>query len=170
MGGVCPDGCAQSHIQESHVQGGTTMRSTVLRSTLAALACTLAIAFAGPSLADMINLKADLKASNEVPPGTGNGKGEVTATYDSASKKLTWKGSYSDLSGPPTAAHFHSGEAGKNGGVAVPIFAGAGAKTPFEGSATLTASQAADLLDGKLYANIHTAANKAGEVRGQLTK
>jgi hypothetical protein len=146
------------------------MTSSFLRSTLAALTCTVAIALAGPSMASMVNLKADLKASNEVPPGSGSGSGSVTATYDTDSKKLTWKGSYAGLSGPATAAHFHTGEAGKNGGVVIPIFAGASAKTPFEGSATLTDAQAADLMAGKLYINIHTAANKAGEIRGQLTK
>jgi hypothetical protein len=146
------------------------MTSHFLRSGLAALACTVALALANPSMAAMVNLKADLKAANEVPPGSGGGKGEVTATYDTASKKLSWKGSYSGLSGPATAAHFHTGEAGKNGGIAVPIFAGAAAKSPFEGSATLTDAQATDLMAGKLYVNIHTAANKAGEIRGQVLK
>lgn len=146
------------------------MTPTFLRSTLAALACTAAIAIASPSMAAMVNLKADLKASNEVPPGSGAGAGSVTATYDTATKTLSWKGTYSGLSGNPTAAHFHTGEAGKNGGVAVPIFAGAAAKTPFEGKATLTDAQAADLMAGRLYVNIHTEANKAGEVRGQLVK
>lgn len=146
------------------------MTSNFVRSTLAAIACTAAIAFASPSMAAMVNMKADLKASNEVPPGSGAGAGSVTVTYDTATKKITWKGTYSGLTGPATAAHFHTGEAGKNGGVAVPIFAGAAAKSPFEGSATLTDAQAADLMAGKLYVNIHTAANKAGEIRGQVTK
>lgn len=146
------------------------MTSTFLRSTLAALACTTAFALAGPAMAGMVNLKAELSTKNENPPGAGSGAGLVTATYDTDSKKLTWKGTYSGLSGPATAAHFHTGEAGKNGGVAAPIFAGASAKSPFEGSATLTDAQAADLMAGKLYVNIHTDANKAGEVRGQLMK
>ena len=84
-----------------------------------------------------------------------------------ASKKLSWKGSYSGLSGPATAAHFHAGESGKNGGVVVPI---APATSPFEGSATLTDPQAAELMAGKWYANFHTANNKGGEIRGQMTK
>src|SRR5664279_2196850 len=110
------------------------MKSTILRSTLAVLACAAALAFASPAMAAMVNLKADLKASNEVPPNDSKATGSVTATYDTASKKLTWKGSYTDLSGPATAAHFHGpAEAGKNAAVAVPI---APATSPLEGSAT----------------------------------
>ena len=97
------------------------MKTTILRSSLAALACTAVLAIASTSMAANVNLKADLKASSEVPPTDSKGTGSVTATYDTASKKLSWKGSISGLSGPATAAHFHSGEAGKNGGVAVPI-------------------------------------------------
>jgi CHRD domain len=144
------------------------MKSTILRSTLAVLACTAALAFAPPSIAADVNLKADLKGSSQVPPVDTKGTGSVTATYDTASKKLSWKGNVSGLSGPATAAHFHAAEAGKNGGVAVPI-AGAD-KGTFEGSATLTDEQAADLMAGKWYVNVHTAANKGGEVRGQVTK
>ncbi len=146
------------------------MTSTFLRSTLAALTFTAVIALTGPSMAATVNFKADLKTSNEVPPGSGAGKGEVTATYDSATKKLTWKGTYSGLSGPPTMAHFHIGAPGKNGGVAIWIFKGDAAKTPFAGSATLTDAQAADLMAGKMYVNIHTAAHKGGEIRGQVMK
>jgi len=40
--------------------------------------------------------------------------------------------------------------------------------SPMEGSATLTAAQAADLLAGKWYANIHTTVHPNGEIRGQM--
>jgi hypothetical protein len=144
------------------------MTTTILRSSLAALAVTAAFAFATPSMAETVRLKADLKASNEVPPNDSKGTGAVTATYDTASKKLSWKGTVTGLTAPATAAHFHAGEAGKNGGVMIPI-AGAD-KGSFEGEATLTDEQAADLMGGKLYVNVHTAANKGGEIRGQVTK
>ncbi len=44
------------------------------------------------------------------------------------------------------------------------------AKSPFEGETTLTGAQASDLMAGKWYFNIHTPANKGGEIRGQVTK
>ena len=31
----------------------------------------------------------------------------LTATYDTASKKLTYSATYKDLTGPATMAHFH---------------------------------------------------------------
>jgi hypothetical protein len=134
----------------------------------AAFACAALFVLAAPAAAETVNLKADLKGTNEVPPNDSKASGSVTATYDTASKKLTWKGSYSGLTGPASAAHFHSGEAGKNGGVVLPI--SGGDKSPFEGSATLTDAQAADLMAGRLYVNVHTAAHKAGEIRGQVVK
>ncbi len=144
------------------------MTSTILRSTAAAIVFAGALAFAAPSMAAMMTFKAALSGKSEVPPNATGGSGEVTATYDSDSKKLTWKGSYSGLTGPATAAHFHGpAPVGKNAGVMVPI---APAASPLEGSATLTDAQAKALMDGDMYVNVHTAANKAGEIRGQLMK
>ena len=143
------------------------MRATALRTVLAGLALTMAGALISPATAEMLNLKAAMNAGTEVPANSSTGTGTLTATYDTASKKLSWKGSYSGLTGPATAAHFHTGEPGKNGGVALAITPNA---SPFEGSATLTDAQAADLLAGKWYVNVHTEANKGGEIRGQVTK
>ena len=120
------------------------------------------------ALADTVSYKADLQGSQEAPPVPGDGKGSAELTYDTASKKLTWKVTFSGLSGAATAAHFHGpAEPGKNAGVAVPI---PGTASPLEGSATLTDAQAADLTGGKWYVNVHTAANKGGEIRGQVVK
>jgi len=124
---------------------------------------------AGPAFADKMAMKATLNGASEVPPNTTAGKGAADITYDTASKMLSWKVTYSGLTGAATAAHFHGpAEAGKNAGVAVPI--PNIAKSPAEGSATLTDAQAADLVAGKYYVNIHTEANKGGEIRGQVTK
>ena len=77
---------------------------------------------------------------------------------------------YSGLTGPATAAHFHGPAAvGANAPPVVPVPATALAN-PIKGDATLTDAQAADLAAGKWYFNIHTAANKGGEIRGQVMK
>ncbi len=149
------------------------MRQTIMRRGavwvgFGSLATAALLAFASPSFADKVQFKADLKGASEVPPNQSAGTGTLNATYDTASKQLTWTGNYSGMSGPATAAHFHGpAEAGKNAGVAVPITP---ATSPMQGSATLTDAQAADLMAGRWYVNVHTDANKGGELRGQLNK
>jgi hypothetical protein len=141
------------------------MRKT--RTTLALLALGAAALLAGPASAE--KMKAMLDGKSENPPNTSAGKGEADIDYDAATKKLTWKLTYSGLTGPATAAHFHGpAEAGKNAGVAVAI--PNATTSPNEGSATLTDAQAADLMAGKYYVNVHTAANPGGEIRGQVVK
>ena len=118
--------------------------------------------------AEKITLKADLKGTNEVPPNTSPATGKAEATLDTETKVLTWKVTYADLTGPAMGAHFHGPtEAGKNAGIVLPFKT---VQTPIEGTATLTETQAADLLAGKWYANIHTGANPGGELRGQMMK
>jgi hypothetical protein len=134
---------------------------------LATLALGATVALAGPAFAE--KMKATLSGAAEVPPTTSTGTGTADIDYDAATKKLSWKVTYSGLTGPATAAHFHgpAGPADKAGvAVAIPN----ATTSPAEGSATLTDAQAADLTAGKYYVNIHTAANPGGEIRGQVTK
>jgi hypothetical protein len=122
-----------------------------------------------PALAQVVNLKAELKGANEVPPNNASASGAMTGTYDPASKKLNWTVNYSGLTAPPTAGHFHGpADASKNAGVVVP-FQG-NLASPIRGEATLTDAQAQDLLAGRWYVNIHTAAHPPGEIRGQVIK
>jgi CHRD domain len=137
---------------------------TILRTTVAAFAFAGALALATPSMAAVINFKASLDGKSEVPPNTTTGSGSLTATFDTDSKKLTWKGNANGLTGKATAAHFHGpAPAGKNAGVMIPI-------SSLEGSATLTDAQAKALMDGEMYVNVHTEAYKDGEIRGQLVR
>lgn len=135
---------------------------------LLSVALVAAAAFAGPASAETMTMKVALSGGAEVPPNTSSGSGNADVTYDTASKKLSWKLSYSNLTGPATMAHFHGpADPDKNAPVVIPI---APATSPTEGSVTLTDAQAADLMAGKMYINVHTEANKGGEIRGQVKK
>ena len=143
-------------------------RKTILHTSIAGLALATCLAAVSPVLAETVTLKGNLASAAEVPPNDSAATGTVTITFDTATKKASWQGNYSGLSGPATAGHFHGpAEAGKNAGVAVPITA---SSSPFQGSADLTDAQATDLVAGKWYVNIHTDAHKGGEIRGQVAK
>lgn len=130
------------------------------------------LALTSRSQAATTSFTADLKGSSEVPSNTTSGTGSATVTLDSATNKITWNVTFSGLTGPATAAHIHGpAPAGKNAGVMVWLSTkGKPAASPLSGSATLTAAQASDLMNGQCYVNVHTAANPGGEIRGQLAK
>ena len=163
------------------------IRRSISSYWIVAVVSTAWLAIASPSPAETIQFSTDLKGSSQVPPTQISGTGTVTATYDTVTKRLSWKGSYSDLSGPATAAHIHGpAAASTNARLVFWISANIGqcsqgecrsggdAKaqptSPFEGSAMLTDAQAAELINGMYYVNIHTNAYPRGEIRGQLLK
>src|SRR5262249_8082483 len=116
-----------------------------------------------------VTYQATMKGPSGGAPHESKGAGTAQLTYDTTTKMLTWTVTFSDLSGPATAAHFHGpAEAGKNAGVAVLI--GNNPTSPATGMATLTDAQAADLAGGRWYVNVHPAANRGGEIRGQVAK
>ena len=115
---------------------------------------------------NMVNFTAKMSGAAEVPAVVTDGSGMAEATLNKDTNVLKWKVTYSGLTGPATAGHFHGPAiAGSNAGVVVPF---ASVASPIEGQQTLTPAQVADLMAGKWYANIHTATNKGGEIRGQM--
>lgn len=138
----------------------------MLRSAL--LAAVFAAGFVTAASAATMQFHATMNGASEVPPNQTKGTGDVLATLDTTSKMLTYTVTFDGLTGPATAAHFHGPAApGANAGVLVPI-GGPGPTSPIHGTATLTDAQIQDLEAGKLYVNVHTAANKGGEIRGQV--
>jgi hypothetical protein len=144
------------------------MRASLM-TTMAGVALAAMAASGTPALAETVKLTANLDGAQQSPPVTTDGKGSADMSFDTDTKKLEWTVEYSGLSEAPAAGHFHGpADPGTNAGVAIP-FEGDLA-SPIKGSATLTDAQAADLLAGKYYINLHTPANKGGEIRGQVTK
>lgn len=125
-----------------------------------------------------------LSAANEVPANASTGSGnEISGGIYFDTETLTLSlaigygsaAGFTDLSGPATGLHIHGpAPAGINAGVIfdlAPVHFPAGDPTKggvIFGSVVFTPAQAADLLAGLNYVNIHTAANTGGEIRGQL--
>jgi len=145
------------------------MEKQVASIGLGVLVLTTLVISTPTAFAETVNLKGSLNASQSVPPTNSNGTGNLQATYDTATKQLTYTVTYSGLTGNATAAHFHGpADPDKTAGVVVPVQGSVA--SPIKGTATLTDAQASDLLAGKWYFNIHTEANRPGEIRGQVTK
>lgn len=136
------------------------LTSVLLVSLLALSACDM------PST-DTTNLSSTLTAASEVPPISSKGSGEADVNLDIKDYKLSWSIKHADLSGIVTGAHFHGpAVAGVNADVVVPI--NGDLSSPIKGNAIITAEQAAQLLEGKWYINLHTATYPDGEIRGQV--
>ena len=145
------------------------MPTTIIRSGLIGLALSVLAAANSAAVAETITYKAALDAKNQPTPNDSKGTGTAEVTFDTTSKTLSWTINFDGLTGPATMAHFHGpAAAGANAGVALMI--GANPTAPAKGTATLTDAQAADLQGGRWYINIHTAANRGGEIRGQVVK
>jgi hypothetical protein len=142
------------------------VRFTKLLTSAALLATLGLVACGAATMGNTVSVGATLSAANEVPPNASTASGMLDASFNKETSVLSYTVSYSGLTGPAKAGHFHGpAAAGANAGVALP-FAGS-LDSPIKGTATLTAAQSADLLAGKWYVNLHTAANGGGEIRGQ---
>jgi hypothetical protein len=131
---------------------------------LAASAALLVFAACSGMAAEMSG-ELTLSGDQEVPPvgTTASGKGAIKVADDgSVSGSVTTTG----MDG--TMAHIHLAAAGKNGPVIVPLVKTADGVWSVPPGAKLTADQLKAFKAGELYVNVHTAANKGGEVRAQL--
>ncbi len=139
----------------------------MLRSSLMATACLLAFA----AHAETMTFGTEMNAATEVPPKAApDAAGNATAKLDTETRKLDYTISWHGLTGTATVAHFHGpAPAGQNAGVQVKL-GDPTLSSPTKGSVTLTEEQVKQLEAGQWYANVHTAANPGGEIRGQMMK
>jgi len=130
--------------------------NTRLLGVLIALTCASASAQ---------TMQVTLAGSQEVPPVStaASASGTISVAAD-----LAISGSVSTTGVEGTMAHIHRAAAGQNGPVIVPMVKTAENVWSIPAGAKLTEAQYQDLKDGNLYINVHSAAHKGGEIRGQL--
>lgn len=117
------------------------------------------------------NVRTTLRAAQERPKPKGRlaqarGTFTATVTRTGTSGVITWRLTFSKLSGHTIAAHIHSGARGKAGAVIVPLCAPC--RSGAHGRATVGESVLNALESGATYVNVHTKKNPAGEIRGQI--
>ena len=134
-----------------------TRQNTILRTALLAGMFVAASALAA-------DVKVTLSGDQEVPAVKTDGKGTGTITVaDDGSVS----GSVTTTGVKGTMAHIHQGAAGANGPVIVP-FTKDGDTYKAPAGAKLTPDQLKEFKAGNTYFNVHSDANKGGEIRGQL--
>jgi CHRD domain-containing protein len=106
-----------------------------------------------------------LSGGQEVPPVNTSASGHGTI---SVASDRTVSGSVTTSGVAGTAAHIHQAAMGQNGPVIVPLTKTGDSKWTVPAGARLTEAQYDAYRAGNLYVNVHSDANKGGEVRGQL--
>lgn len=130
------------------------------------LALLVAGSIPAPQLKGQVFFTISMDGGQENPPVTTAAKGTGWAMLSADLTTLTYQITYARLQSAYTASHFHAGVRGTNGPVVRAIaFTGNTASGQWT---NLPDTIVADLLRGKIYANIHTSGNPGGEIRGQL--
>ncbi|MES2957118.1 MAG: CHRD domain-containing protein [Pseudomonadota bacterium] len=106
-----------------------------------------------------------LSGDDEVPPvkTAATGSGTITVAADGAVS-----GSVKTTGVMGTAAHIHLAAKGKNGPVIITLTRVAGGEWTVPAGARLNAEQMKSFRAGELYVNVHSDANRDGEIRAQL--
>ena len=132
-------------------------------SLLRTITAVSALAFAVTAFAGDIKVK--LTGAEEVPPvsSAATGAGTIKVNDD-----MTVSGSVTTKGIEGVAAHIHSGAVGKNGPPVIPLEQTSPGVWSVPAGSKLTADQYKTFKAGELYVNVHSAAHKDGEIRGQL--
>jgi plastocyanin len=151
-------------------------RVCVLLAAVTLVALQLLVTVGSAAAAGPEYFTATLSGGAEVPPVVTTATGSATFIIDPSGTSILYDVSYQGLSGPAAAAHIHVGAASVAAGIILPLQVGPSPMVGILTAADLTPSGSvttfAEALDairaGNTYVNIHTAANKPGEIRGQI--
>jgi hypothetical protein len=134
------------------------MKTAIRYSRYSVMAVTLLAATATQATAETLSFKADLAP---VAGTESKASGTVEATYDTSTKKLTWRGNYEGIGTYATAASMY----GPSNNIVVRLRS---IDSPFEGTAIVSEKQAPDLIASRWFFVLGTAGYPNGELRGAL--
>ena len=105
--------------------------------------------------------------SEQVPPVSTNGLVSIQLGYNAGTRQLDYAIAFSGLAlNDVLSVDVHRGAKGARGPIVL-VFRTIDSQIA-SGQATLSASEASDLLEGRLYLDVHTVKHVAGEVRAQI--
>lgn len=135
-----------------------------------AIIAAFTVALAAPAaMAETLDWSAELAPAPNASGEVSEAEGMAEGTVDTETGKVTYTVTFDGLTGQATAMHFHGpAEEGEDAPVALPIDTSSGSESPVEGEADASPEQVSEMTDGKWYVNVHTEANSAGEIRGQV--
>ncbi|MBX0291180.1 CHRD domain-containing protein [Hymenobacter sp. HSC-4F20] len=142
----------------------TTALFLLLAGSCATIACKKDDDTTTAPATDVVQLAASLDGKQEVGPNSSTASGTMTGSYNKATRVLSYTVTYQGIT--PTMGHIHRGAAGTNGD---PFVAFPNVASPITGSSTLSEADAALLLGGQTYVNLHTTAYPGGEIRGKVS-
>jgi CHRD domain/Secretion system C-terminal sorting domain len=147
----------------------TSLRTLPRLAGLLALLLT-ALAARADHLRPHLLLGAQLTGAQEVPAVTTTARGAASFTLNATRDTLFITAAFNGLSGPVTAAHVHDGARGVSGPVVTNLiqFVQGNRMQGFLTGADIDRAKLSKYLRGEYYINVHTAANPAGEIRGQI--
>jgi hypothetical protein len=119
--------------------------------------------YAASVLSDEV--KVTLSGNQEIPPVTTSALGTGTFTVG-ADKSVSGSVTVSGMSA--TVAHIHEAAAGTTGSIVIPLTKISDNVWAVPAGAKLTDAQYESYKAGNLYYNVHSAAYKSGEIRGQI--
>ena len=121
-------------------------------------------------LSAVASARTALNARQEVPRPRGaaraRGAFTVSATKSGGTARVTWRLTFSRLTGRALAAHIHVGARGRAGRVVVPLCGPC--RSGVRRTVTVSGATLAALESGRAYVNVHTRRNPGGEIRGQI--
>lgn len=112
---------------------------------------------------------AYLNSAQEVPTNSSSATGYARVVLNESAGTISFRVVFRNLSSAQTASHIHAPAAiGANAPVVINFGAVGGTSGTITGTASITASQIAELRAHRGYVNVHTANFPGGEIRGQL--